>query len=94
VSVGFPLPAGSFTATLVPSRYDGDGLLLSSRQGAFQGHYLSAIDPDSGEVTVAKLEAFGEEIEVYVVDGKLSTDHRFYLGGVEFMSLHYEIARR
>lgn len=94
VSVGFPLPAGSFTATLLPSHLEGDGLALSSRQGAFQGHYLSAIDPESGEVTVAKLEAFDEEIEVYVIDGALLTDHRFYLGGVEFMSLHYEIARR
>lgn len=60
MSVGFPLPAGSFTATLLPSSLGGDGLLLSSRQGAFQGHYLSAIDRDSGEVTVAKLEAFDE----------------------------------
>lgn len=94
VSVGFPLPAGSFTATLLPSQFRDDGLLLSSRQGEFQGHYLSVVAPDSGEITVAKLEAFDEEIQVYVIDGELLTDHRFFLGGVEFMSLHYEIARR
>ncbi len=31
VSVGFPVPYGSFTATLVPSRRDGGGLTLSSQ---------------------------------------------------------------
>ncbi|HUG32045.1 MAG TPA: hypothetical protein VMM14_04065 [Acidimicrobiia bacterium] len=93
VSVGFPLPSGSFTATLLPSHFQQDGLRLSSRQGVFQGHYLSALDSETGEVTTVKLEAFDEEIEVYEVDGQLSTDHRFYLGGIEFMSLHYEISR-
>jgi hypothetical protein len=94
VSVGFPLPAGSFTATLLPTAFRGEGLLLSSRRGEFQGHYLSLVDLDRGEITVAKLESFDEEIEVYVVDGELRTDHRFFIGGVEFMSLHYEITRR
>jgi hypothetical protein len=94
VSVGFPLPSGSFTATLVPTTFRGDGLLLSSRRGEFQGHYLSVVDPDRGGITVAKLESFAEEIEVYVVDEELRTDHRFFIGGVEFMSLHYEITRR
>ncbi len=93
VSVGFPIPAGSFTATLLPSGFRGDGLLLSSRHGDFQGHYLSLADPDSGDMTVAKLESFAEEIEVFVEGGELLTDHRFFLGGVEFMSLHYEITR-
>ena len=93
VSVGFPLPAGSFTATLLPSNFRDDGLLLSSRQGRFQGHYLAAVDPETEQVTVVRLESFDEEIEVYVVDGELVTDHRFYLAGIEFMSLHYEITR-
>jgi hypothetical protein len=52
------------------------------------------VDPERGGITVAKLESFAEEIEVYVVDGELRTDHRFFIGGVEFMSLHYEITRR
>lgn len=93
VSVGFPLPSGSFTATLLPSNFGGDGLLLSSRRGRFQGHYLAAVEPESDQVTVIRLESFDEEIEVYVVDGELLTDHRFYLAGIEFMSLHYEISR-
>lgn len=93
VSVGFPLPSGSFTATLLPSNFRDDGLLLSSRQGRFQGHYLAAVDPETKQVTVVRLESFDEEIEVYVADGELFTDHRFYLAGIEFMSLHYEITR-
>lgn len=93
VSVGFPLPSGSFTATLLPSNFRGDGLLLSSRRGRFQGHYLAAVDPETEQVTVVRLESFDEEIEVYVADGELQTDHRFYLAGIEFMSLHYGITR-
>jgi len=93
VSVGFPLPSGSFTATLLPSNFGSDGLLLSSRRGRFQGHYLAAVEPETDQVTVIRLESFDEEIEVYVVDGELYTDHRFYLAGIEFMSLHYEITR-
>lgn len=93
VSVGFPLPSGSFTATLLPSNFRDDGLLLSSRQGRFQGHYLAAVDPETEQVTVVRLESFDEEIEVHVAEGELLTDHRFYLAGIEFMSLHYEITR-
>lgn len=93
VSVGFPFPAGSFTATLLPSNHRQDGLLLSSRAGDFPGHYLSAVDPGTGEVSVAKLNSFDEEIDVYVEEGSLFTDHRFFLGGLEFMHLHYDIER-
>jgi hypothetical protein len=94
VSVGFPLPSGSFTATLLPSNHRGDGLLLSSRDGVFQGHYLSVIEGETGAITVLKLESFAEEIDVYVTDGELLTDHRFYLGGIEFMTLYYRMTRK
>ncbi|MGD2061169.1 MAG: hypothetical protein PVF87_09910 [Acidimicrobiia bacterium] len=93
VSVGFPLPSGSFTATLLPSNYRDDGLLLSSRRGDFPGHYLSFADLETGRVSVAELSSFDEEIEVFVDQGELLTDHRFFLGGIEFMRLHYEISR-
>ncbi|HEY5891030.1 MAG TPA: hypothetical protein VIW94_10055 [Acidimicrobiia bacterium] len=93
VSVGFPLPSGSFTATLLPRNNRGDGFLLSSREGSFQGHYLSVADPETNELTVVRLNSFDEEIDVYVEEGRVFTDHRFYLGGIEFMYLHYEIAR-
>ena len=93
VSVGFPLPDANFTATLLPLN-DDDRLVLTSRtELPFPGHYLSAIERDTGELTVAKLLYFGEQIEVYVVDGRLRTDHRFYLAGQSFLLLDYTIDR-
>jgi hypothetical protein len=54
VSVGFPVPYGSFTATLVPRRRDGDGLTLSSDDDDKAGHFSTYIDPDSGELTARR----------------------------------------
>jgi hypothetical protein len=95
VSVGFPLPAGNFTATLLPLANRGDGLLLTSRTGEpYPGHYLSVVEEETGDLTTMKLTNFGEEIDVYVADGDLKTDHRFFLGGVRFLTLFYTIARK
>ncbi|HSJ35156.1 MAG TPA: hypothetical protein VLB85_08900 [Acidimicrobiia bacterium] len=95
VSVGFPLPTGSFTATLHPSHLvDGDLLLTSRHPDPRVGHYLSLVDPDTGHVSVAELTTFHEEIHIYLREGRLLTDHRFFLGYTEFMSLHYTISRR
>ena len=50
VSVGFPLPQASFTATLLPRARPGGGLVLTSRSDLDQpGHYLAYIDPASQE---------------------------------------------
>jgi hypothetical protein len=93
VSVGFPLPAGSFTATLLPSNHRGDGLLLSSDPGdAAAGHYLSVIE-EGGGVTTIQLTSFGEQIDVYVENGRLLTEQTFTLGGAAFLTLHYQIGR-
>lgn len=93
VSVGFPLPAGNLTATLLPYANRGDGMLLKSRtDDAYPGHYLSVVE-DTGELTTLKLTAFDEEIDVYVDGGELRTDHRFYLGGIRFLTLCYTIDR-
>lgn len=92
VSVGFPLPEGNFSATLLPYNHR-DGLLLRT-QGtglSFPGHYLSDIDNDTGALTIFKLPTFGEEIDVYIKDGQIRTDHRFYLGGFRFLTLYYHI---
>lgn len=93
VSVGFPLPSGSFTATLTPSNHRGDGLMLSSRHGAFGGHNLAVVDPQTDQWSVIGVGGFDEEIEVHVTDGELEADHRFFIAGLEFMSLHYSIDR-
>lgn len=95
VSVGFPLPSANFTATLLPTHHRGDGLLLKSRTGLDSpGHYLSTVDTDNDELSVIKLHSFDEEIDVYVEDGELKTDHRFYLSGILFLTLYYEIERK
>lgn len=95
VSVGFPLPTGSFTATLHPSNTVDGGLVLTSRDpDDLVGHYLAIVDPGSGRVSVAELTTFHEEIHVHIRDGDLLTDHRFFLGRREFMALHYTITRR
>ncbi len=93
VAVGFPLPSSNFTATLLPSNHRGDGLLLRSHADVpFAGHYLSFVS-DTDELTTLRLRAFGEEIDVFVEKGRLRTEHRFTLGGVVFLTLHYEMRR-
>jgi hypothetical protein len=94
VSVGFPIPSGNFTATLLPHNAGEDGLLLTSRtELPFPGHYLSSVDSERDALTVLKLLAFQEEISVYVTGGELKTDHSFSLAGLRFLTLHYEIER-
>lgn len=94
VSVGFPLPSGNFTATLLPTNHRGDGLLLSSdTEMPYAGHYLSAIE-EGGALTTIQLASFGEEIDVFVEDDELKTEHRFSILGSVFMTLHYQIQRK
>ena len=95
VSVGFPLPDGNFTATLLPHPRRSDGMLLKSRTSkTYPGHYLSAVEKEGKDLTTLKLTNFDEEIDVYVEDSELKTDHRFYLGGVRFLTLYYSIERK
>ena len=66
VSVGFPLPQGSFTATLVPRALAGGGLTLTSRSDLpHPGHYLTYVDPVSRELTTLAVAGFAEELHVY-----------------------------
>jgi len=93
VSVGFPLPTANFTATLLPTANRGNGLLLKSQTDLpFPGHYLSVVEED--RLSVIRLDSFHEEIDVYVEEGELKTDHRFSLWGVTFLTLRYEISRK
>ncbi|MGZ4603127.1 MAG: hypothetical protein ACXV0U_05960 [Kineosporiaceae bacterium] len=49
VSVGFPLPQASFTATLLPRAAPGGGLVLTSSSDLRDpGHYLTFIEPGDG----------------------------------------------
>jgi hypothetical protein len=95
VSVGFPVPEGSFTATLLPrSRHD-RGLTLTSRADDGQtGHYLTYVDTAADELTALAVHGFEEQLDVFVDDGVLRAEHAFWLFGFPFLTLHYRIARK
>ena len=99
VSVGFPLPQASFTATLAPSARpgagNGQGLVLDSRSELDQpGHYLTYIDPGTAELTTFGVRGFAERLDVYVSDGELRAEHAFWVFGFPFLVLHYRMHRK
>ena len=95
VSVGFPVPHGSFTATLEPRTRPDGGLTLTSRSDLpHPGHYLSYLDPGTGEASTVAVHGFAEELEVYERAGELRAEHAFWLFGFPFLTLHYRMRRR
>jgi hypothetical protein len=95
VSVGFPVPQASFTATLLPQARPGGGLILTSRSALDQpGHYLAYIDPDSRDLTVLAVRGFAEQLDVFLEDGELRADHAFSVFGFPFLVLHYRMYRK
>jgi hypothetical protein len=95
VSVGFPLPQASFTATLLPLSRPGGGLVLTSRSNLDQpGHYLAHTDPATNGLTVLAVRGFAEQLDVYVHDGELRAEHAFSVFGLPFLILHYRIHRK
>ncbi len=92
VSVGFPLPQASFTATLVPQPRAGGGLVLTSRADDGQaGHYLTYVDPETRELTTVAVHGFAERLEVYVIDGQVQAEHEFRVFRLPFLTLRYTI---
>jgi hypothetical protein len=95
VSVGFPVPEGSFTATLLPRSRPDRGLTLTSRVHDGQaGHYLTYIDTAADELTALAVHGFEEQLDVYVDDGALRAEHRFWVFGFPFLTLDYRIGRK
>ncbi len=95
VSVGFPVPEGSFTATLLPRSRPDRGLTLTSRVHDGQaGHYLTYVDPAADELTALAVHGFEEQLDVFVEDGELRAEHAFWLFGFPFLTLHYRIERK
>ena len=95
VSVGFPLPQASFTATLLPQGRPGGGLVLDSRSELDQpGHYLTYIDAQTGELTTAAVRGFAERLDVYAEAGQLRAEHAFWVFGFPFLVLHYRMHRK
>jgi hypothetical protein len=92
VSVGFPLPQSSFTATLEPRPRPGGGLVLTSRSDLdHAGHYLTYIDPATRELTTLSVRGFAEELDVYIDESELRAEHAFWVFGLPFLVLHYRI---
>jgi hypothetical protein len=93
VSVGFPVPQGSFTATLAPRLRPDGGLTLSSEAAGSQaGHYLSALDDATGRLTTLALPGFSERLDVFVdAEGDLRAEHAFALFGLPFLVLEYRL---
>jgi hypothetical protein len=99
VSVGFPLPQASFTATLLPQGRpgagNGQGLVLDSRSDLDQpGHYLTYIDAQTAELTTVAVRGFAERLDVYVTGGELRAEHAFWVFGLPFLVLHYRMHRK
>ncbi|HST80710.1 MAG TPA: hypothetical protein VLL08_03090 [Kineosporiaceae bacterium] len=95
VSVGFPLPQASFTATLLPRARSGGGLTLTSRSDSDQtGHYLTYVDPQTQELTALAVHGFAEQLDVFLADGELRAEHAFWVFGMPFLVLHYRIGRK
>ena len=95
VSVGFPVPDGSFTATLLPRSRSDRGLTLTSRVHDGQaGHYLTYVDSVVDELTALAVHGFEEQLDVFVRNGDLRAEHAFWVFGLPFLTLHYRIARR
>ena len=95
VSVGFPVPQGSFTATLLPRDRPGGGLVLTSRSDlAHPGHYLAYVDPVSRDLTALAVHGFAEQLDVYTDGDELRAEHAFWVFGFPFLVLHYRISRK
>lgn len=95
VSVGFPLPQATFTATLLPKGRSDGGLTLTSKSDlTHPGHYLAYIDPETRDMTALAVGGFAEELHVHVTDGELRAEHSFWVFGLPFLVLHYRIHRK
>jgi hypothetical protein len=95
VSVGFPVPQGSFTATLLPRARPGGGLVLTSRSDLdHPGHYLTYVDPTTRDLTALAVHGFAEQLDVYSEDGQLYAEHAFSVFGRPFLVLHYRMHRK
>ena len=95
VSVGFPVPHGSFTATLSPLARPDGGLTLTSRGDSDQpGHYLTYVEDDTGALTTTAVHGFTERLDVYVESDQLKAEHAFAIFGLPFLVLYYRMHRR
>jgi hypothetical protein len=96
VSVGFPLPNSNLTATLVPANVGSHDFILRTHnpEARFAGDYIVGLDEDTEKLTVFRIRGLREEIQLYVQNDRLFTNHRFYFLQRNFLTLFYTIERR
>jgi hypothetical protein len=95
VSVGFPVPQGDFTATLLPiGRPDGGLTLTSHSDLPHPGHYLAYVDPQTRDLTALAVPGFAEQLDVWADGDQLRAEHAFSVFGFPFLVLHYTIRRK
>ncbi|HEY6746477.1 MAG TPA: hypothetical protein VI357_12275, partial [Mycobacteriales bacterium] len=95
VSVGFPVPQGNFTATLLPRNRPDGGLTLTSRSALpHPGHYLAYVDPVTRELTALAVPGFAEQLDVHASGEELRAEHAFSVFGFPFLVLRYTIRRK
>ena len=100
VSVGFPIPEGSFTATLAPRARPGGGLRLTTREGPEgAGHYLTYVDPEGRDLTALEVPGFAEQLDAAPGDGGEGDGSDLHavlvlVFGLPFLVLRYRIRRK
>ncbi len=58
------------------------------------GHYLTYIDPQTGELTTAAVRGFAERLDVHADGGELRAEHAFWVFGIPFLVLRYRMHRK
>jgi hypothetical protein len=92
VSVGFPLPQATFTATLLPRGRPDGGLTLTSKSDlTHPGHYLASIDAATRGMTALAVAGCPEELHLHTAGGELQAEHAFWVFGLPFLVQHYRI---
>jgi hypothetical protein len=69
-------------------------VLTSSSDLPHPGHYLTAIDPTTTELTALAIHGFAERLDVYVEQERLRAEHAFSLFGIPFLVLDYRMHRK
>ena len=95
VSVGFPLPAASFTATLAPMPRPDGGLVLTSRRDDLDqpGHYLTYVDPASRGADRARGARLRREARRVHHAGRRHTGRRRAAGRARVLGLRPAFSR-
>ncbi|MFU8803287.1 MAG: hypothetical protein ACNA8W_05720 [Bradymonadaceae bacterium] len=96
VKVVFPVPDGYLCVLLKPTVHPDGGLeLVSSGNGFGDAGFYWVQRTNQDSAVRVKYVPIEESIRVYVdAENRLQTDHLFYLWGIKFLALHYDMECR